>query len=288
MTAKSITHECFVLDEADDGAHLLSVTADFISTDCVYLGIRGRSYAVDTEQAREIAPLHTRRDRRNPVHMTLTVALDGSIPPDRLRDELDQVMGRFDECLEVALHRDESPYAETFEAQLAKAKASDRDNWTEGLTDAEIVERWNGDTNFYADGWPLTTSNPLGYWDWFVVGGRWGGSWVLKEGATNGPIATENHALGRSPEADADRRTDNARLRDLEAESLVPTYAYVDLDGGWTHRWVGPTREEAVSGTFPKDTSHWEVGAEGFAASFLKFIQDLPADTWLVQIDYHH
>lgn len=222
------------------------------------------------------------------MHYTLTVALSGDVAPTDLKSALENLMNRFDEQREVAWHRDTSPYAEPFEAQYAKAVAfaikTGRD-WTSMSREA-VVEDWDGDSRFDADGWPLTTENPDGHWDYWSVGGRWGGAWTLKKGAENGPLATEDHAFGRSPDADTDGQTDNARLRDIEPESITPTYSYLDLGGEWHTRWIGPTPEQATADG-PPDFSNWKVPREDAEARFLKFVQDLPADTWLVQIDYH-
>jgi len=220
-------------------------------------------------------------------HMTHVVALPGDIEPDKLQARLDEAMSRFDENLEMPLHRDISVYAETYAAQLAKAKASNRDNWTEGLTDDQIVEQWNGQATFDADGWPLTTSNPDGHWDYWRVGGRWAGAWVLKPDADNGPLqAGDNWDAPPAPEHDR-IATDCARKNAIEAESITPTYSWLDLDGQWHTKWIGPTREEAIGNGPMGDTSHWERNDDELHAEFLTFLAALPADTWLIHIDYH-
>jgi hypothetical protein len=35
------------------------------------------------------------------------------------------------------------------------------------------------------------------------------------------------------------------------------------------------------------DTTHWQVPQEKHSAGFMKFLANLPGDTWLVHIDYH-
>jgi hypothetical protein len=218
-------------------------------------------------------------------HYTLTVALPGGIPSAAMRPALAEAMARFDENRDVELHRDTSVYAETFAEQLASAKASGY--WTEGLTDAEIVAEWHGDEQFDSDGWPLTKANPDGQWDWWVIGGRWGGAWALRDGAEDGPLKSEDHAFGREERADMQGRTDNARWGDIVPESVTPTYAWLDLAGEWHTRWVGPRREEAVAPGIPDDTSHWTVPETEHHAGFMKFLVDLPSDAWLVHIDFH-
>ena len=226
------------------------------------------------------------------MHHTLTVALPGDIPADELRSALDETMGRFDENREVPLHRDTSVYAETFSDQLAKARQCATEGRLDGyaekiatMTDAEIVADWNGDTEFDTDGWPLTTRNPNGHFDWWVIGGRWGGAWHLK--GEDGPLHTEDHAFGREERADEPGRTDNARWRDIVPESVTPTYAWLDLAGEWHDKWVGPTREEAIGTIDYSNTAHWHVPEEEHVTGFMKFLADLPGDTWLIMVDYH-
>jgi hypothetical protein len=221
------------------------------------------------------------------MHYTLTVALPGDIPADELEERLNLLMNRFDESLEVPLHRDESVYAETLAEQVRKAKESDKDGWTVGLSDLEIAERWSGDTEFGTDGWPLTHTNPDGQWDWWVVGGRWGGAWHLRGGAKGGPLDTEDSAFGPSERAGEPLRTDNARWRDIVPESVAPTYAWLDLDGEWHTKWVGPSREQVLSGNY-RDTEGWTVPEGVHIPEFMKFLAGLPGDTWLVNIDFHH
>src|SRR4051812_7759740 len=51
----------------------------------------------------------------------------------------------------------------------------------------------------------LDPFNPEGKspeWDWWLIGGRWGGAWVLREGAANGPLATEPGVFGATEHDD--------------------------------------------------------------------------------------
>lgn len=226
-------------------------------------------------------------------HYTLTVALPGDIPAEELRDALNVAMDEFNEQRDVPLHRDLSPYAETFADQLAKAKAYGKEceangkgDHTAGKTDAEIVEDWSGGEGFDNDGWPLTTRNPDGHWDWWVIGGRWGGAWYLR--GEDGPLNTDDHAFGREDRADEPNRTDNARWRDIEPESVTPTYAWLDLNEEWHTKWIGPTREEATGTIDYKNTAHWQVPEDEHVAGFMKFLANLPGDAWLVHIDFHN
>ncbi len=224
------------------------------------------------------------------MHYTLTVALPGGIQADELRNELETLMDRFCEERQVPLHRDDSVYAEDRDTQLRKAREYNAENNNkfgyDGMSEAEILEGWSGTTDFDDDGWPLTTSNPDGFWDWWVIGGRWGGAWTLRPGAEDGPLATEDSAFGRTPEADEERQTDCARWRDLAPESVTPTYVWLDLKGRWCTRWIGPSRAEAVDNA-PEDYTTWTIPEQEHVAGFMRFLADLPGDTWLVQIDFH-
>lgn len=189
----------------------------------------------------------------------------------------------------MPLHRAVSVYAEDFETEYAKAVAyaiTQGEDWT-SLTREQMVTDWAGYKRWDADGWPLTTRNDEhGRYDYWSVGGVGGGFdawWVLKEGAPTGPLSAV------IDQGDDRPHTFNARLHHLEAESLLPVYAFLDLDGSWHSRWIGPTREEATSDRMPTDGgSAWTMPADEWAVLYLKFIADLPGHTWLVDIDYHH
>lgn len=110
---------------------------------------------------------------------------------------------------------------------------------------------------------------------------------VLKAGAEDGPLDTDESAFGLAERANLARRTDNARWGDIVAESVQTPYAWVDLDGEWHDRWIGPSPEEATN-KVPNNYDAWEVPKEEHATAFMKFLANLPADTWLVTVDYHH
>lgn len=122
-----------------------------------------------------------------------------------------------------------------------------------------------------------------GRWDWHVVGGRWGNTWVLRTNGVDGPLATESHSGGlRPPREDSDRRhTDCARLRDLELESLSTPYSWIDLDGIWHTKWLG--REKSGS----DDYKAWEIAVDVWEKRWLQTVTATPADAWLVHVDYH-
>lgn len=120
-----------------------------------------------------------------------------------------------------------------------------------------------------------------GEWDWMVVGGRWGGSWVLREGGRDGPISTEAHSMGSVEHSDGRKHTDCARLRELEFESLSSPYSWIDLAGDWHTKWLGPEK----SGT--QEVSKWEIADEEWNRRWMTLLQTIPEDTWLVLTDYH-
>jgi len=123
-----------------------------------------------------------------------------------------------------------------------------------------------------------------GCWDWFVVGGRWGGSWILKDGEDGGPIATEPSTFGMRTcdRTDCGRmHTDCARLGQLEAESLKTPYSWIEQGGTWRTKWLG--REASGS----DDTKDWEIDDETWSKEWFELIQHLHEDTWMILIDCH-
>lgn len=191
------------------------------------------------------------------MYYTLTVALPGHIDPDKLRDALTEAMAPFDKQLEVDPYPDHGPGRRNVLGHV-------------------VIRDWHGSSlDFDAEGWPIITSNPNGEWDWWVIGGRWGGNWILKIGGESG-LPTENHAFGRTDSADDDQRTDCARVRDIQPKSLR-SYAYLTLDGQWHSRWLGPGNGR----------DEYEIPPEEFAAEYLRWIAALPGETWLVNVDFH-
>ena len=117
-------------------------------------------------------------------------------------------------------------------------------------------------------------------WDWWVVGGRWGGEWRLKPGCVSG-LPSEPSSFGFPDEVAEAGATDCARVGDLVAESIDYVYSYLDLDCVWHTKWLGP---EGSGSTVIGD---WERGPE-FEEQFLKFLASLDPSAWLVHVDYHN
>lgn len=225
------------------------------------------------------------------MHYSHVVFIAESVDPDKLATTLDEAMEPFDENRTVDRHRDTSPYAESRNVSLAKARdyAKRKGESLDGMTEDAILIDWEGNIDYDTDGWPMTTRNPDGYWDYWRIGGRWADEWVLKSADDDGPLDTESQTHWDAPKApDHDRpTTNNARLSAIEAESIATPYSWIDLEGTWHTRWIGPTAEEATASGMPSDTSHWEVDGAVHTGEFYRYLASLPSETWLVKVDYH-
>ncbi|AWN05071.1 hypothetical protein SEA_EASLEY_46 [Gordonia phage Easley] len=148
--------------------------------------------------------------------------------------------------------------------------------WSDEQVYADAV-RWEEPEDIGPDGEVYSTYNPKSQWDWWTVGGRWGGMWQLREPSAELSALTEGSAFGLSENARKDGRTDVARIEQLVPESIEPTFALVDLDGEWHERgsmgWFGMVSDE-------KDSDDWN-------ANYTRAISEMPKDTWLVNVDCH-
>lgn len=84
----------------------------------------------------------------------------------------------------------------------------------------EWAESWYGRSLDYA-GNLLTEYNPLSKWDWYEIGGRWAGQFILKEGIE--PTAP-NFSWGWSKDDKlkviSERRVDQALKRDIDFDAM--------------------------------------------------------------------
>ncbi|MEU9806260.1 hypothetical protein [Mycobacterium sp. NPDC050853] len=233
--------------------------------------------------------------------------LPGTLSPDKLRDALTAALAPFDETLELPRYveytkqqlidkgrREIQEYRDGLYARYladpikyltdcrnpgharylagesddggfpAKLKWSDEQVYTDGI-------RWYEPEDIGTDGEVYSTSNPKATWDWWMIGGRWRDAWRLKAGATSG-LASESSWASDAPKSG---HTDCARLTDIEPDSIGASYALLGLDGKWVAKgdmgWFGMSRNE---------NDDWP---EAFKAA----LADIPADSWVVNVDAH-
>ena len=203
------------------------------------------------------------------THFTITVALPGDTDRGDIEAALQTAMEPYYEELNVepyvrytAQDIVEDTQYQLYRIQHPNTKPED---WFGGELDE--------------DGNIVSTYNPDSQWDWYVIGGRWGGHWTIKQeyAYTAAKGLTEPSSFGHSEHAADPRRVDVARIGQLEPESLDPTFALITLEGEWresgTVLWFGQSRDE-------KNQAVWE-------AEYLCWISSLPADTWVVLVDAH-
>lgn len=209
------------------------------------------------------------------THITVTVAIPADVKPGPdLYAAVCAAMEPFDENLDVG------PYLNYTAAQVAGdadfqtfwAKVHE-ENPSESFTQA--VQGWfGGQLDPTGNVW--STYNQNGHWDWWVIGGRWAGQWVLTPGATRA-LEPEGSAFGFTEESHDPRRTDAARKSEIEPESIGPSYAYIDLNRGWHQQgragWFGTTAQE--------------MSEQAWAQTYTDWLQSLPDNTWLVKVDAH-
>lgn len=103
-------------------------------------------------------------------------------------------------------------------------------------------------TDEYGDTYP---HNPVGFWDWFEVGGRWTNELILKDGT----------------------RTNSARRRDIETYAIDTGPFRVVTPEGTFARW------ERISGKYGEHPGHTE--------RFWKVWNNLPPNVLVTIVDYH-
>lgn len=109
--------------------------------------------------------------------------------------------------------------------------------------------------------------NRENHWNWWVVGSRWAGEWLLKPEAR--PIPEQRNAASGTGES---RHTEAARKGEIESDSITASHAYIDLDGQWHHQ----------------GRNGWRVNrAASWVKHFTRWLQSLPSDVWLVKVDAH-
>jgi len=198
-------------------------------------------------------------------HFTVTVALPAETDAGAISTVLAEALAPFDE------NREADPYISHSKADIALDARYQkfRDEHPECTP-----EDWYGG-RVDAEGNILSTYNPNAQWDWWAIGGRWGGYWTVRDASTK--ALTEPSAFGMNADAADPARADVARVADIESEALNPTFAFIDLDGTWHEKgqmgWWGMTRDE-------KDDDEW-------ATRYLKWFSELPRQTWLVCVDCH-
>lgn len=241
-------------------------------------------------------------------HFAVTVALPGNVV--NLKESLELALAPFDENLTMARYvaytkadliargREEverfknSTYAtyladvvaycasHSSPAHLSYLAGTSRDGGFPALLDRTDEQVYADEVQWYepedvgADGEVYSTSNAEAKWDWWVIGGRWGGMWTLKDGAHSGLITEESSFVGQVKREHA---TDCARLGDIAAETLVPTHAFIDLKGEW--------HEGAHMGWFGL-TSH-DKPLDVWIEEYQRFITGLDKDVWAVNVDAH-
>ena len=146
--------------------------------------------------------------------------------------DYESALAPFDERIEV------EPYVRETKEELIKKEKERFKNYLERVTKGEDVSSfeedhpatldWNDDEailknyiennkeweEFDKEGNRLSTYNPQSKWDWYSLGGRWGGSFRLKEG---GEVIKESEltwATGYAPVENG--YTDHAQFKDID------------------------------------------------------------------------
>ena len=117
-----------------------------------------------------------------------------------------------------------------------------------------------------------------GMWDYFVVGGRWSGAFILTRealarrcsGMLRIPIPGFLADLPERAQALTPFQTDCARLQDIDPWSLSIPHYWIGLDGS-LHEWK------------KFDGRCGDTGDDRFR----QWIASIPADTWLINMDVH-
>ena len=247
-------------------------------------------------------------------HFTITVALPGDTPAEleQLQKALEAALAPFDENLtvdryleytreqliangreEIERYRtglyakylaDPEAYREQYKRNPAHLtyiaeEFPKRLTWTDEQVYASQVS-WYDPSEIGPDGEVYSERNPQSKWDWWVVGGRWGGMWRFKEPVDYPHLGTEASTFGMNEDAAKALATDCGRVSDIAPETFDSTWGYIDLEGQW--------HEKGQMGWFGlSDADETDNGEKRWKKQYLDWIASLPKDAWVVNIDCH-
>lgn len=169
-------------------------------------------------------------------------------------------------------------YTEFVPEDMDKLKKDHKEYGGDNPLDDEWIEGWCGATK-NDDGVYGRITNPNAQWDWWVIGGRWTGFFILKDG-TKG----RSGLPGLMTPANTDNnRADVACVSDIDWQSMKEdkdgalTYAFIDQSGKWNQRaemgWWGVS--DPTKGTDNYDSLWWD------------FIKSLKSNQKLYMVDCH-
>lgn len=265
-------------------------------------------------------------------HATLTVALPGTLRADEIQSALDSVLERYDENREVpryvkytkaeviALGRKEieeyrdGRYAEYLADPAAYAATCRNDKhlaYLEGTaedggfparlawTDEQVYQyetQWYDPEDIGPEGEVYSERNPDAKWDWYVIGGRWAGYWIvhpkgdeaaaLSAPAWQGrmfPLSGADLEYAQRMDARAGTRVDVARKMDIDFENPdingghLETFAFLDSDGEW--------HEKGDMGWF--GISHGDKEQDVWNEEYRALVAKESDNAWFVLVDFH-
>lgn len=170
---------------------------------------------------------------------------------------------------------------------------------------------WNGETYGYR-----VIFNPAARWDWYQVGGRWRGFYMVKDSAKDYAVgeagAGGNAVLGPN-------RADVARVKDIDFDSmrgvvevlahkefdayeeavqgLTPSETFAEVrkqhgddrdaarEAFWNDPWVQAVKSLAATPSLSDIHEHWKVGAENPRTAYVNARVNAEIASWAVLMD---
>jgi hypothetical protein len=192
---------------------------------------------------------------------------------------IENQLAPFDEAIEVPEYSNGAVSQEDLDNMVEYYKKNGIEFQTFDELYAAKGNDWNGNAwRKGTDTWQsYSTYNPKSKWDWYELGGRWAGRIKVKEGVE---YEEPNFSYGwdepSKQEVLAERRTDNALIKDIENLDELTTFSVLK-DGVWYERgemgWWGISIND-------KDEDEWNNELK-------KLLSGLPDNTLISIIDCH-
>ena len=146
--------------------------------------------------------------------------------------DYEKALEPFDEAIEVAPYVRETKEElvkeekESYKRYLERKAKGEEDTWFEKMHPSDLdwnddkailenyIEHWKDEEDFDEEGNRLSTYNPQSKWDWYSLGGRWNGSFKLKEGVE---VTKDSDRTWTNGWAEVEEGyTDHAQFKDID------------------------------------------------------------------------